>query len=168
MSLLDSLVKPSVLYGSTVWGPSLLESDWASVERVQTLFLQRIIRCHWFTPHNIVLAEFGAHPFRLGTIFSLVWLLHRLRSFVDSFDDRHRYSYLAYCSSMEVASSDSGHRSCCWYTQVSALLGLIGISLDHLPAFQFSLDALAHLLPPQWELNEHVRLDIYRQYVITT
>ena len=100
MSLLDSLVKPTVLYGSTVWGPSLLEFDWAFVERVQTLFLRRIIKCHRFSPHNIVLAEFGAHPFRLGTIFDLVWLLHWLRSFTDSSENNHKYSYLAYCSSM--------------------------------------------------------------------
>ena len=69
---------------------------------------------------------------------------------------------------MEVEISDSGHRSHCWYTQVSALLGLIGISLDHLPPFHFSLDAPTHLLPHQQELNEHVRLNIYRQYVINT
>ena len=104
----------------------------------------------------------------MGTIFDLVWLLHWLRSFIDSFDDLYRYSYLAYFSSMDVASLDSGHNSRYWYTQVSALLGSIGISLDRLPLFQFFLDAPTHLLPPQWELNEHVRLDIYRQYVITT
>lgn len=31
--LLDSLVRPTVLYGSMVWGPSLLASNWASIER---------------------------------------------------------------------------------------------------------------------------------------
>ena len=39
LSLLDAFVRPTVLYGSMVWGPSLLSSDWASIERVQTLFL---------------------------------------------------------------------------------------------------------------------------------
>lgn len=39
LSLFDSLVRPTVLYGSTVWGPSLIASDWASIERVQTLLL---------------------------------------------------------------------------------------------------------------------------------
>ena len=76
MSLLDSMVKLIVLYGSTVWGSSQLEFDWASIKRVQTLFLRHIIRYHRSTLHNIILAEFGAHPFRLGTIFDLVWLLH--------------------------------------------------------------------------------------------
>jgi hypothetical protein len=40
--------------------------------------------------------------------------------------------------------------------------------MDHLPPFQFSLDAPAHLLPSRQELNEHVRLDIYRLYISTT
>jgi hypothetical protein len=44
MSLMDSLIRPIVLYGSEIWGPSLLEFDWASTERVQTLLLRRIIR----------------------------------------------------------------------------------------------------------------------------
>ena len=72
MSLLDSLVKPIVIYGSTIWGLSLVESDWASVEKVKTIFLRCIIKCHRSTKNNIVLAEFGAHSFRLGTIFYLV------------------------------------------------------------------------------------------------
>ncbi len=40
--------------------------------------------------------------------------------------------------------------------------------MDRLPPFQFSLDAPAHLLLFQQELNEHVRLDIYRRYITTT
>jgi hypothetical protein len=40
-----SLIRPTVLYGSEILGPSLLEFDWALVERVQTLLLWRIIRC---------------------------------------------------------------------------------------------------------------------------
>ena len=34
LSLFDSLVRPTVLYGYVVWGPSLFASDWASIERV--------------------------------------------------------------------------------------------------------------------------------------
>jgi hypothetical protein len=63
MSLMDSLIQPIVLYGSKIWGPSLLESDWASTERVQTLLLRRIIRCKQTIPQHIILAEFGARPF---------------------------------------------------------------------------------------------------------
>ena len=72
LSLFDSLVRPTVLYGSVAWGPSLITSDWASIERVQTLLLRRIIRCHRLTPHSIVLAKFGAHPLKLVVIFDLI------------------------------------------------------------------------------------------------
>ena len=68
LSLLDSLVRPTFLYGSVVWGPSLLGFDRASIERVQTLFLRHIIICHMFIPHSIILAEFGAHLFSLAAI----------------------------------------------------------------------------------------------------
>jgi hypothetical protein len=40
MSLVDYLIRPTVLYGSEIWGPSLLESDWTSAERVQTILLR--------------------------------------------------------------------------------------------------------------------------------
>jgi hypothetical protein len=107
MSLMDSLIRPTVLYGSEIWGPSLLESDWASVERVQTLLLRRIIRCKQTVPQHIILAEFGARPFRLETVFRLVSFLHRIRSFADSVKGRDRYPYLAYCSSETIALSSS-------------------------------------------------------------
>jgi hypothetical protein len=107
MSLMDSLIRPTVLYGSEIWGPSLLESDWASVERVQTLLLRRIIRCKQTVPQHIILAEFGARPFRLETMFGLVSLLHRIRSLADSTKGRDRYPYLAYCSSETIALSSS-------------------------------------------------------------
>ena len=72
MSLLDSLVRSTVLYDSIVWWPSLLESYWASVERVQTLMFWCIIRSHWSTPYSIIFIEFGAHLLGLVTIFDLV------------------------------------------------------------------------------------------------
>jgi hypothetical protein len=78
MSLMDTLICPTILYGSKIWGPSLLESDWASAERVQILLLRRIIRCKQTVPQHIILAEFGAQPFRLETIFRLVSFLHRV------------------------------------------------------------------------------------------
>ena len=49
-----------------------------------------------------------------------------------------------------------------------SLLSSIGIDIDRLSIFQFSLDAPAHLLPSRQELNEHVRLDIYRFYITAT
>ena len=78
MSLMDSLIRPTVLYSSEIWGPSLLESDWALVERVQTLLLRCIIRCKQTVPHHIILAEFEARPFQLETVFGPVSFLHRI------------------------------------------------------------------------------------------
>ena len=168
VSLFESLVRPTVLYGSMVWGPSLIAFDWASTERVQTLLLRCIIRCHRFTPHSIVLAEFGVHPLKLAVIFDLIWFLHRLRGFMETCADRHRYSFLAYCSSVEIMRSDTSARSRCWYAQATSLLGSIRIEIDRLPPYQFLLDAPTHLLPSRQVLNEHVRQDIYRQYITTT
>ena len=113
LSLLDSLVRPTVLYGFVVWGPSLLGSDWASIERVQNFLLRYIMRCHKFTPHSIIFAKFGAHPFSLAKIFDLIWFLHCLPGFADFVGKRDRYSYLAYCSSLAIASSDTSSQAHC-------------------------------------------------------
>jgi hypothetical protein len=127
MSLMDTLIRPTVLYGSEIWGPSLLESDWASAERVQILLLRRIIRCKQTVPQHIILAEFGAQPFRLETMFRLVSFLHRIRSFGDSAKGRDRYPYLAYRSSEAIALSSPPGRARGWFAGVSGLLASVGI-----------------------------------------
>jgi hypothetical protein len=45
MHLLDTIIEPSVLYGSDDWGPSLLQANKARTKRIQTLMLQPIINC---------------------------------------------------------------------------------------------------------------------------
>lgn len=134
LSLMDTLIRPTVLYGSEIWGPSLLESDWAAVERVQTLLLRRIIRCKCTIPQQIILAEFGAQPFCLETAFRLVSFLHRVRSFADTLKGRDRYPYLAYCSSEAIDRTQPG-KTKCWYTGVSKFLKAVGLHIDHLPPF---------------------------------
>ena len=129
--------------------------------------LQCIIRCHRLNPHNIVLAEFGAYPLKLAIIFDLIWFLHWLCGFMELGVDQHIYSHLAYCSSVEIMRFDTSTRSRCWYAQATSLLGSMSIEIDRLP-HQFSLDAPTHLLPSRQELNEHVRHDIYKQYITTT
>jgi hypothetical protein len=168
MSLMDSLIRPTVLYGSEIWGPSLLESDWASVERVQTLLLRRIIRCKQSVPHHIILAEFGARPFRLETVFGLVSFLHRIWGLADSAKGRDRYPYLAYCSSETIALSSPLGRARGWFAGVSDLLESVGIQIDRLPPFRYSLDAPGHLLPTRQVLNKIIRDDIYRQFIQIT
>ena len=44
----------------------------------------------------------------------------------------------------------------------------MGIQLDCLPPFQYSLDAPGHLLPIRQELNKIIREDIYKQLVQVT
>ena len=135
MSLMDTLICPIVLYGSKIWGSSLLESDWASAERVKILLLRCIIRCKQIVPQHIILAEFGAHPFRLETVFRLVSFLHRVWGFADSQKGRDRYPYLAYCSFETIAPSTPPGRARCWFAGVSDLLESVGIQLDRLPPF---------------------------------
>jgi hypothetical protein len=79
MSLMDTLIRLTVLYGLEIWGPSLLESDWASSERVRILLLRHIIRCKQTIPQHIIPVEFGAQPFWLETMFRLLSFLHRIR-----------------------------------------------------------------------------------------
>jgi hypothetical protein len=142
-----------------------VESDWASAERFQTLLLQRIIRCKQAVPQHIILAEFRAQPFRLETLFILVSFLHHILIFVDSVKGRDRYPYLAYCSSKTTALSSPSGWSRGWFVGVSNLLESMGIQMDRLPPFRYSLDALGQLLPTGQELNRIIKDDIYRQFI---
>jgi hypothetical protein len=68
---------------------------------------------------HIFLADFGARPFRLETMFRLVSLLHRIWIFADSMKGQDQYSYLAYFSSKTISLSSSSCRARCWFTGVS-------------------------------------------------
>jgi hypothetical protein len=57
------------------------------------------------------------------------------------------YSYLAYCSLETIALASPSGRAQCWFARVSDLLESVGILMDRLPPFKYSLDALGHLLP---------------------
>ena len=116
MDLLNTLIYPTVLYGSEIWGPSLLESDWASPERVQILLLRRIIRCKQTVPQHIILADFGAQPFRLETVFRVVSFLHWIRGLADLSKGRDRYPYLAYCSAETIARTTHSGKAQRWLT----------------------------------------------------
>lgn len=60
--LFDSMVCPASTYHSPCWDPDLLDVDWTRVERLEVLLLARMICCTPSTPHQIVLAKFGASP----------------------------------------------------------------------------------------------------------
>jgi hypothetical protein len=165
---MDSLIRPTFLYGLEIWGPSLLEFDWASVKRAQALLVQRIIRCRKTVPQHIILAEFGDDPFLLETVFGLVSLLHRIWSLADSVTGRDRYQYLAYHSSETIALSSSSGRARCWFMGVSDLLESVGIRINCLLPFRYSLDTTGHFLPTRHALNKIIRDDIERQFIHIT
>jgi hypothetical protein len=145
-----------------------LESNWASIERVQTLLLRHIIKCKQTVPHHIILAEFGAWPFRLETMFKLVSFLHCIQGLADLAKGRDRYPYLAYCSSKTISLSSPLGRARGWFAGVSVLLESVGIQMDRLPPFWYSLDAPGHLLPTRQVLNKIIKDDIYRRFIQIT
>jgi hypothetical protein len=65
MFLMNSIIQPTVLYGSEVWGPCLLEFDRAMAEKVQTYLLQCIIKCKQTISTTIILLSFVPNPFDL-------------------------------------------------------------------------------------------------------
>jgi hypothetical protein len=87
---------------------------------------------------------------------------------VDSMKGRDWYPYLAYCSFETISLSSSSGRAQCWFTGVSDLLESVGIQIDLLPLFRYSLDAPGHLLPTRQVLNKIIRDDIYRQFIQIT
>jgi hypothetical protein len=146
---MNTLVWPTVLYGSEVWRPGLLDFDWSSTKRVHTTD-------HPPSPHYQVQADSppAHHPHRFWcsplSAQDSVWphlTPTPLRSFTDTTKGQNWYPYLAYRSSKSLASISSLVRSQCQYVGVSDLLAFIGITMDRLPPFIYSLVAPSHLLP---------------------
>jgi hypothetical protein len=78
---------------------------------------------------------------------SLILLLYRIRSLLDTVKGGEQYPYFAYYSSESIASASSLICSRHYCVGVSDLLASVGITMDWLPLFRYSLDALGHLLP---------------------
>jgi hypothetical protein len=97
-----------------------------------------------------------------------VSLLHHIRSFANSTKGRDRYPYLACCSSETISLSSSSGRARCWFTGTSDLLEYMGIRMDRLPPFRYSLDAPSHLLQTRQVLNKIIKDDIYMQFIQIT
>jgi hypothetical protein len=57
--LFKSLVRPFVLYGVQVWGPTTSQSNWNKVEAIQKLFLEMELGVKTPTPYTLLLAETG-------------------------------------------------------------------------------------------------------------
>jgi hypothetical protein len=76
--------------------------------------------------------------------------------------------YLAYCPSKSIALSSPPGCAQCWFVGVFHVLEFVGISMDQLPPFKYSLDAVGHLLPTRHELNRIIRDDFYWRFVQVT
>ena len=66
-SLFDTLVRPSLSYGSEIWAPGFLcgalaTAGYADSEAFHRAFLRRLLGVRSSTPNMVVLAEFGRHP----------------------------------------------------------------------------------------------------------
>ena len=109
-------------------------------------------------PHQIIIAEFSASPLQLDAAFQAITYLHRVRGFSSSSDSRLCLPWLALSSSM--ALSADGHQRC-WYSRLSSWFTRLGLDLDWLPPFQYSLDAPPSPFSPfDQEVNRLIRADL--------
>lgn len=102
MHSLDLIIRPTILYGLEIWGPNLVQSELGQDPKSPNPSSQVHHSMQIHNPQPIVQAKFEAHPFRLGVIFHLVSLLHRVWTLGDSTSKRDRYPYLAFCSSKAI------------------------------------------------------------------
>lgn len=164
--LFDTLARPAAMYASPFWAPDLDARGWRRVERLQVLMLSRMIRAKSSVPHEIMLAEFGATPLALEAAFQAVTYLHRIREFGDTTSGRARLPWLALTSSMDLAGRGDTH---CWYSRLSKWMTSLGLDMDRLPPFRYSLD------DPRlcWEMTRHeisqvIRADLLQLHTYRT
>ena len=126
----------------------------------------RMIRSKPSVPHQIILAEFGASPLQLDVAFQAITYLHRVKDFSSSSDGRLRIPWLALSSSMTL-SADGDQR--CWYSRLSSWFTRLGLDLDRLPPFQYSLDAPpSPFSPTDQEVNRLIRADLLQLHTWRT
>ena len=123
----------------------------------------QMIRSKPSVPHQIILAEFGASPLQLDAAFQAITYLHRVRDF-NSSDGCLRLPWLALSSSMAL-SADGDQR--CWYSRLSSSFTRLGLDLDRLPPFQYSL-APSPFSPTDQEVNRIIRADLLQLHTWQT
>ena len=110
--LFDTLVASAMLYGVQVWGPSVDQDKWKSMERPLVSMISRMIRAKASVPHAIIRAKLAAPPIEIEAITRSVTFMHSL------WDTRSdRYTRLALDSSRQLAIQGD---TSCWYAQMSA------------------------------------------------
>ncbi len=76
-TLFASLVRPVLLYGVQVWGPSTSKSNWPKIEAVQKLFLEMELGVKSQTPYVLTLAEAGLLPLEVEALFLTIrYVMH--------------------------------------------------------------------------------------------
>jgi hypothetical protein len=82
--LFASLVRPVLLYGVQVWGPSTSKSNWPKIEAVQKLFLEMELGVKSQTPYILTLAEVGLLPLEVEALFLTIRYVMHLQKLEDS------------------------------------------------------------------------------------
>jgi hypothetical protein len=75
---------------------------------------------------------------------------------------------LAYWSSETIALSSPLGQARDWFARLLDILESVGIQIDRLPPFWYSLDAASNLLPTRQVLNKIIKNDISRQFIKIT
>ena len=149
--LFDTLVTSAMLYGVQVWGPSVDQDNWRAMERPLISMISRMIRAKASVPHAIIRAEVAAPPIEVEALTKSVSFIHSIWNV-----DRCRYTRLALESSRQLALKGD---TSCWYAKTNLWFQRHGFSMDRLPPFQYSLEALS--LPiTKTERNRIIRQDL--------
>jgi Reverse transcriptase (RNA-dependent DNA polymerase) len=82
--LFNTLVRPVVLYGVQVWGPSTSQSSWSKVEAIQKLFLEMELGVKTQTPYTLLLAESGLLPLEVEALYLTLQYVMRVEALKDS------------------------------------------------------------------------------------
>jgi hypothetical protein len=117
MSLMNTLVWTTILYGSEVWGLGLLEFDWSLVERVQIILLYRIIRCKQIAPFGLRQCLVSSHSY---TAFGVSLIQQRDETDILTWPTVHRsplHSLVLGSFSMLVCQGLKSS-SLCWHYSV--------------------------------------------------
>ena len=68
MWLFDTLVASSMIYGVQVWGPSVDQDSWRSMERPLVTMISRMIRAKALVPQATIRAELAAPPMEIEAL----------------------------------------------------------------------------------------------------
>jgi hypothetical protein len=108
------------------------------------------------------------HLLLLEAIFRLVSFFHKSWTLGDFASGGDQYPYLSLCSFDILSFTGPPSWVCCWFSKASKLLLFVAISLDCLPSFRDTLDALCHILSFEKD-GERVHLqEMYLSHVDCT